>query len=110
MLLWEAVLTGDRPHPLPNPSPLESASHKKNRLLLWEREVASVGGRLDRRLKDKNPTIPQSVKAVFCVSPIDKIRTYANGAIVGLKPDLHPRFVGRVLTRLSSESGVLRKS
>ena len=37
-------------------------------------------------------------------------RTYADGLLVGLKPDLQPRLVGRVLTRQSSESGVLRKS
>ena len=36
-------------------------------------------------------------------------KTYADGQIVGLKPDLQPRFVGRGLTRQRSESDVLRR-
>lgn len=37
-------------------------------------------------------------------------RTYADESIVGLKPDLQSRFVGRVLTLQRSEFTVLRKS
>ncbi len=66
--------------------------------VLWAMNAVLVGGAFERR----------GLSLVETAS--HEGRTYANRSIAVLTPDLQPYLVGRVLTRQSSESGVLRKS